>query len=75
MYIPYVAPRVFDRARPVVAVRRRRESQPIDPRGSFVLAADRIVLRRSGNVPPHSSETARLYGDIDRTRTYLVIMK
>jgi len=50
-------------------------ASPIDPRDTFVLPADRIVFRRWGNVPPHGSEMARLYGDIDKPGAYLVMMK
>ncbi len=50
-------------------------ANPINPRETFVLPADRIVFQGWGNLPPDSGEMAKLYGDFDKPGPYLVMMK
>jgi hypothetical protein len=50
-------------------------ANPIDPRETFVLPADRIVFQSWDNLPPGSGEMAKLYGDFDKPGPYLVMMK
>jgi hypothetical protein len=50
-------------------------ASPIDPRETFVLQRDQIRFQDWGNLPPHSGEMAKLYGDINKPGPYLVLMK
>ena len=51
------------------------QASPIDPSETFVLQKDQIKFRSWGNIPPHSGETAMLYGDLDKPGPYLVLMR
>ena len=46
-----------------------------DPRQTFVQPYDQIGFQPWGNMPPHSGEMAKLYGDFDKPGPYLVMMK
>ncbi|MGA8329373.1 MAG: tat pathway signal sequence [Mycobacterium sp.] len=46
-----------------------------DPGETFVLPYDGINFESWGNLPPHSGEMAKLYGDFDKPGPYLVMMK
>jgi hypothetical protein len=46
-----------------------------DPGETFVLPYDGIIFESWGNLPPHSGEMAKLYGDFDKPGPYLVMMK
>ena len=46
-----------------------------DPRETFVLPYEQIGFEPWGNLPPHSGEMAKLYGDFDQPGPYLVMMK
>ena len=51
------------------------EASPINPRETFVLQPDQIRFQDWGNLPAHSGEMAKLYGDINKPGPYLVLMK
>jgi hypothetical protein len=51
------------------------DASPINPRETFVLQANQIRFQDWGNLPPHSGEMAKLYGDINKPGPYLVLMK
>jgi hypothetical protein len=51
------------------------QASPIDAGATFVLPAERIAFQPWGNLPPHSGEMAKLYGDFDKPGPYLVMMK
>jgi hypothetical protein len=52
------------------------QASPINPRETFVLQRDQIRFEDWGNnLPPHSGEMAKLYGDINKPGPYLVLMK
>jgi hypothetical protein len=46
-----------------------------DPHDTFVQQVDQIDFQPWGNLPPHSGEMAKLYGDFDKPGPYLVMMK
>jgi hypothetical protein len=46
-----------------------------DPAETFVQPYDQIGFQPWGNLPPHSGEMAKLYGDFDKPGPYLVMMK
>jgi hypothetical protein len=46
-----------------------------DPGQTFVQQFDQIDFQPWGNLPPHSGEMAKLYGDFDKPGPYLVMMK
>jgi hypothetical protein len=46
-----------------------------DPHQTFVLPYGEIKFEAWGNLPPHSGEMAKLYGDFDKPGPYLVMMK
>jgi hypothetical protein len=46
-----------------------------DPAETFVLPYQNMVFEAWGNLPPHSGEMAKLYGDFDKPGPYLVLMK
>ncbi|MEE6177303.1 tat pathway signal sequence [Mycobacterium sp. 050134] len=46
-----------------------------DPAETFVLPFDRIAFESWGNLPAHSGEMAKLYGDFDKPGPYLVMMR
>jgi hypothetical protein len=48
---------------------------PPDPNETFVLPYDKITFEPWGDLPPHSGEMAKLYGDFDKSGPYLVMMK
>jgi hypothetical protein len=48
---------------------------PPDPTETFVLPYDKIKFEVWKNLPPHSGEMAKLYGDFDKPGPYLVMMK
>jgi hypothetical protein len=51
-----------------------RESGP-DPAETFVQPFEQINFQPWGNLPQHSGEMAKLYGDFDKPGPYLVMMK
>ncbi len=51
------------------------EASPINPRETFVLQRDQIRFQDWGNLPPHSGEMAKLYGDINKPGPYLVLVE
>ena len=51
------------------------QASAINPSETFVLQKDQIQFRPWGNIPPHSGEMAKLYGDLDKPGPYLVLMK
>ena len=50
-------------------------ASPINPRETFVLQGKDIKFGSWNGAPPHSSETAKLYGDINREGPYLVLIR
>jgi hypothetical protein len=46
-----------------------------DPSETFVQPYQDITFEPWGNLPPHSGEMAKLYGDFDSPGPYLVLMK
>ena len=46
-----------------------------DPRETFIQPYDQIDFQSWGNLPPHSGEMAKLYGDFNKPGPYLVLMK
>lgn len=48
---------------------------PPDPNETSILPYDKIKFESWGNLPPHSGEVAKLYGDFDKPGPYLVMMK
>lgn len=54
---------------------RSAQASPIDARETFVLPAQEIAFEPWGDLPPHSGEMAKLYGDFDKPGPYLVMMK
>jgi hypothetical protein len=46
-----------------------------DPNETFVEQFSDITFEPWGNLPPHSGEMAKLYGDFDKPGPYLVLMK
>jgi hypothetical protein len=46
-----------------------------DPAQTFVQPYDQIAFQPWGNLPPHSGEMAKLYGDFNSPGPYLVLMK
>ena len=46
-----------------------------DPNETFVLPYDNFDFQSWGNLPPHSGEMTKLYGDFDQPGPYLVMMK
>ena len=51
------------------------KTSPIDPKETFVLQHGDIKFAPWNGLPPGSGEMAKLYGDFDRPRPYLVLMK
>jgi hypothetical protein len=51
------------------------EASERDPRQTFVLQRDDIRFRPWEGLPPESGEVATLYGDLNRSGPYLVMMK
>jgi hypothetical protein len=54
---------------------RAAHAAPINPNETYVLQPNQIVFEPWGNLPPHSGEMAKLYGDFDQSGPYLVMMK
>jgi hypothetical protein len=46
-----------------------------DPDETFTLPFEKMNFQSWGNLPPHSGEMAKLYGDFDQPGPYLVMMK
>jgi hypothetical protein len=46
-----------------------------DPNETFVLPYENMTFRSWGDVPPGSGEMASLYGDLNKTGPYLVLMR
>ncbi len=53
----------------------RAGASPIDPKETFVLQRDQIKFAPWDGLPPGSGEMASLYGDLNKTGPYLVLMK
>ena len=51
------------------------KTSPIDPKETFVLQHDDITFAMQSGLPAGSSETAKLYGDINRPGPYLVLIR
>ena len=51
------------------------DAAEIDPKQTFVLQHDSIKFIPWAGLPPCSGEMAKLYGDLDATGPYLVLMK
>jgi hypothetical protein len=50
-------------------------ASPIDPEQTFVAPPDRIEFKTPSGAPPRSTESANLYGDINRPGLYLVMIR
>jgi len=53
----------------------RAHASPINPAETLVTEPDHISFKPWGNLPQHSGEMAKLYGDFDKPGPYLVMMK
>ena len=46
-----------------------------DPRETFVLPYDKMAFQAWGSLPPDSGQMATLYGDLNKSGPYLVMMR
>jgi hypothetical protein len=65
----------LDHRRLTVAQPRPANGHGPDPNETFVLPYDHMTFQSWGNLPPGSGEMASLYGDLNKTGPYLVLMR
>ena len=51
------------------------DPSPINPHDTFVLQPNQIQFKPWQGLPPSSGEMSMLYGDLDKSGPYLVLMK